>query len=187
MLNRGFTFVEIIIAITVILVGVGIYALVPRIVEEVAFNYDRFVAVQLSREGIELVRALRDNNWLERYEILDNSWKEGLTNCSNGCEMDYTALADKNPPHSTFITWLGTGHYLKINANGFYNYIAGNPSKFKRKITITDLVSPPTPAAAGHVLEVKVEVFWPDYSIAPSPKNYVVMQEQLYNWRGDPE
>jgi len=156
-MNRAFTLIEIIVAIFVMTVGiVGVYALVPKIISITSANTNSFTASQLAREGIELIRNIRDTNWLE-----EDSFNDGLTTCSGGCEIDYD---------DSEFTAYDVGRYLRINANGFYNYdpVSGTNSetKFKRKITIT----PDT-----DILNVKVEVSWAGDSF--------VVEENLYNWQ----
>jgi len=158
-MKKGFTLIEIIVAVSVMTIGiVGIYALVPKVVSVTGANINKFIASQLAREGIEIVRNIRDTNWLE-----DAGFNEGLTTCSGGCEIDYD---------DSGFTAYGGGRYLRTNADGFYNYelVSGtNPeTKFKRKITITSNIN---------VLNVRVEIIW---SGKGSP---FVVQENLYDWR----
>ncbi len=169
--KSGFTLIEIMVAISVMTVGIlGIYALVPHVVSLSGVNLDRFRAVQLAREGIEIIRNIRDTNWLEQRSNPLNSWKEGLTNCSLGCEADYTTPTVEDPTLPSY----NEGRFLYIEGNtGFYKYI-DSPSeddiktKFKRKIIIT-----PNP----NVLNVKVQIIWPGKD---SPFE---VEENLYNWR----
>ncbi len=158
-MKKGFTLLEVIVAISIFLIGiVGVYAVVPRIIAIGQVNVDRFIACQLGREGIEIVRNIRDSNYLEGAV----SWNDGLTDCSGGCEIDY---------NDSGFTAYGDGRYLRINADGFYNYdpVSGiNPeTKFKRKIIITQ--------PEGYILDVQVQVFWSQASST--------VQEILYDWR----
>jgi len=149
----GFTLIEILIAISVLIVGiVGVYAIVPRIVGVTAENRDEFIASQLAQEGLEIVRNMRDSNWLRGV-----AWDSGLNNCSSGCEIDYN--------DASFSSY--ADRFLKIDNNGFYNYDSGEDTKFKRKITITP---------SSNVLDVKVEIFW---SGKGSPFQ---IEEKLYRW-----
>jgi len=151
---KGFTLIEIMVAISVMIIGIlGVYALVPHIISLSGANTDRFRAAQLAREGLELVRNIRDTNSLEGV-----AWDEGLTNCSGGCEIDYN---DSAP-----VTY--GDRYLKIDSDGFYNYENGQETKFKRKIIITP---------NSNVLDVKVQIIWPGKD---SPFE---VEESLYNWR----
>ena len=68
-LLRGFTIIEVIMAIFVLVVGVvGIYSIAPRIVSITSINNRKFIASQLAREGIEIVRNIRDSNWLNGFD-----------------------------------------------------------------------------------------------------------------------
>ncbi len=165
MQNKGFSIPEIMIAIFVVTVGVlGIYALLPHIIGSIFENKDRFIASQLAREGFEIVRNIRDTNWLEdRQPGVSNDWDEDLTGCTAGCEVDYLVSEVIDP---ALDSWTEPGRYLKIDGNGFYSYSAGVETKFKRKVTI----------GAGTVdqLDITTTVFWND--------NFLVIEERLYNW-----
>jgi len=162
----GFTLIEILIAITVITLGiVGFYAAITRVASLTFSNSSRFVASRLAQEGIELVTNIRDTNWIEQTTEPTNPWNEGLTDCSTGCEADYNTPTVEDP----ILTPYGEGRYLRIDDQGFYSYNpTGAQTKFKRKITIT----PDT-----DILKVKVQITWPGKG---SP---LEVEEHLYNWK----
>lgn len=150
----GFSLVEIVIAISVMTIGiVGAYAVMPTMFRNQAINLDEFAASQLAHEGMELVRNLRDNNWLALQD-----WKTGLLGCSIGCEIDYNDAG-----LSSF-----QNRFLLVDTNGFYNYESGQPSKFKRKIIIQE---------QGNALNVKVQLLWAGKG---SPFE---VEENFYDWR----
>lgn len=63
--NKGFTFLETLIAIFVLMVGVlGALIVVESIAFSARFNASKLAATYLAQEGIELVRNKRDSNWL---------------------------------------------------------------------------------------------------------------------------
>ena len=125
----------------------------------------------LAQEGIEIVRNIRDSNWLN-----NRDWKTGLsdenTDCSNGCEADYKI---GTPSWPVLIPWTSDGNYLNIK-NNFYSYDkTGNfsPTKFKRKITITAsglIINP--------VLKVSVLVTWQEKEETFDTE----VEEYLYDW-----
>ncbi len=153
-LTQGFTLIEIIIAISVMTIGiVGSYAVVPVMVRNQAVNLDEFTASQLAHEAMEIVRNFRDTNWLSGFD-----WKTGLLACSSGCEIDYNDTA--------FQTY--QSRFLSIDASGFYNYESVNNSKFKRKIILQTGTS---------ILNAKVQVLWNGKG---SPFE---AEENFYDWR----
>lgn len=163
--NKAFTLIELLVAITVMAVSiVAVYALVPRAIKTSKVNADRFIVAQLANEGIEVIKNIRDTNWLEQMTFPANSWDEGLTNCAAGCEVDYLTPSIQDP----VLPLYETGRYLKVDINGFYNYSSGQQTNFKRKVIIT-------PTGTG--LLVKVEVNWSsDYPAS-------VLEETLYDWK----
>lgn len=153
----GFSLIEAFVAISILMVGVvGSFGVLPTMIKNQTMNADVFTASQLANEGMELVRNLRDNNWL-----LEQAWDGGLNICpaSTGCEIDY------NDPALV----VSQNRFLKIDSNNFYKYDSTEKdSKFKRKITTQK---------TGEILNVKVEVFWNGKG---SP---FLAEGNLYDWR----
>jgi len=155
----GFTLVEVLTAIFVILVGiVGALAVIQQTITYTALSSSRLVASYLAQEGIEIVRNIRDGNWLE-----EAAWDDGLG--GGDWEADYTTQE---------LTDTYDGDFLNIDSNGFYSYSAGSPTKFKRKITIVSDLDGSDPR-----LRVSVLVEWQQVG----KNNQVTAQEYLYNWR----
>jgi prepilin-type N-terminal cleavage/methylation domain-containing protein len=180
--EKGFTIIELIISIFILSIAIvgtfSAFLIMTILTSETA---DRLTATYLAQDGIEIVRNIRDNNWLKmKAGVSGTNWTTGLYNangidcsCSisdcrtKGCEADYTTGTGVSGawPMSP---WAG-GHYLNINTNGFYYYNILNPSqtKFERRIIITpitdiDGVSDPDMSNATHVHIVKVivQVTW---------------------------
>lgn len=167
-MKKGFTLIELMIAIVLMSTGMmAIYALIPHGIKTSITNIDKYTATQLAREGIEIIRNIRDTNWIEQMSSQVAVWDEGLTGCVAGCEVDYITPTVQDPILSVY----GSGRYFKIDSNGFYNYTVGSDTKFKRKITITPV------APAGEALQVIVIVNW-STEYADS-----VLEETLYDWK----
>lgn len=155
---NGFTLVEVLFAIALLILGTSsIFALTQKSNNLSAAARRELEAAYLAQEGLEIVRNIRDGNWLEQRTNPAAAWDAGLTNCAAGCEADYddaglSAYADR---------------FLKLSG-GFYNYESGTNTLYKRKITITkpDLME----------LSVLVEVIRDGVSV-------VVIQTELYDWR----
>ena len=178
-MTKGFTLMEAMVAIFVIITGiVGVMTLITHTITSAQISKDRLTAAYLAQEGIEIVRNIRDTNWLEQYTESTNPWNEGLTGCSGDCEADYfcSTVEDPDPtnPASHYcLASYDSGHFLKINTNDLYNYATGIDTKFKRKITISD------GPISNNSLNVEVEVFWEERGRT----HQVTVKEILYNWR----
>jgi len=159
--QKGFTLLEVLAAIFLITIGVvGTFTLVQKTITFTQVSSSRLTAAYLAQEGIEIVRNIRDSNFLKIHQGVGGvSWNDGLTGCSGDCEADYNDLA--LVPYA--------GRFLKIDA-GFYNYDSGADTLFKRKITITP--------EGTDILKVLVQVQWQERG-----RSYeVIAQENLYNW-----
>jgi len=164
--RRGFTLIEIMVAILVMSVGIlGVFSLVPMAISLGTDNSDKFTASQLALEGLEIVRNIRDSNWLEQNIDPDNAWNEGLMGCADGCEVDYEDVRTNDPTLASY-----SGQPLRIDTNGFFNYYSdGVATKFKRKIIID--------SNTDYVLNISVAMEW------PSKYSPMILQEKLYDWR----
>jgi prepilin-type N-terminal cleavage/methylation domain-containing protein len=163
--QRGFTMIETILAVLIILTGVvGAYGIITNLTSYGMISPNRLSAVYLAKEGIEVVRNIRDTNWLNSY-----SWDNGLVSasCSPGSDENSCIIAwDSMALQSSG----GAVPPLKIDSNGRYNYASGTATIFTRKIKITK-------PASGYLL-VEITVNWSDKG-----KPYSLMtRERLYNW-----
>ena len=149
--QKGFTIVELIIAIVILSFAIiGIYSFFHPAILLVSNFYFRSTADYLAQEGLEVVKNIRDNNILR-----GESWSQGFSSCVAGCQLDYKT---GTPPIGGSVNPLepyNDNNFLNINADGFYSYDAGTPTKFKRKVTITK----PFPSNQD-ILKVVVLVKW---------------------------
>ncbi len=169
--EAGFTLIEMMIAIFVMVVGImGVMSLLQRVIFSSSVSSSRLTAAYLAQEGVEIVRNVRDTNWLEA-RTAANSWDEGLTVCGGaGFIADYSHSYGPNQIDPSFPCY--SGQYLNIDTNGFYGYSSGAQTKFQRKILITQGGSP-------DVQNVLIEINWTDKGASSS----LSVQEDLYNWR----
>lgn len=191
-LKNGFTIIELIISIFILSVAVvGIFSAFSIMTILTSSSKDRLTAAYLSQEGLEIVRNIRDTNWLNidtcvPGDVCPFAWLDGLDMCNNGCQADYTA--------TSMSPWTGSdADYLNINEDGFYVY--GSESslrpKFKRKIIIT-----PVEDAGGnpdHIIKIEVQVSWDEKSnilypiryagdCGQSASNCLKVSATLYDW-----
>jgi len=164
--NSGFTLIECLVAIFLITLGVGgAMAVVNQTTAFTQVASSRLVAAYLAQEGIEIVKNIRDTNFLKIHKgVTGINWDTGLTGCAGGCEADYTMTQNLD-------SWADPGRYLNIDGSGFYSYlVSNNPTKFKRKITITP--------DGTDILKVRVSVSWQERG----GTHQVIAQENLYKW-----
>lgn len=159
--EKGFTLLEMLISIMVITIGVlGIYSAVFKYIKNTQQERENLVASYLCQEGIEIVKNIRDTNWVESA----TTWSDGLTSCSSGCEADYNGI---------LTAWSSPGRYLYIdNSTGLYKYVASPvtgdiKTSYTRKIDIV-------PNGTDE-LDITVYVYW--------ETNTIVVKENLFNWR----
>lgn len=178
--QKGFTIVELIISIFILAFAVvGIYTAFSMTVVLTRDASSRFVAAYLAQEGIEIVRNIRENNWLKMsvLPLEDDSmqWNTGLTGCETGCELDYRTLGTPESPLTPWPASIG-GNILYIGNDFLYSYDIAWPTKFRRKVTIT-LKTP-------DILSISSEVFWEEKSTILGPKTdrSIKAEEDLYDW-----
>lgn len=167
MKKNGFTILEIVLAISILTTTIGAsYILIQQTLVAASISQSKLIAYYLGQEGIEIIRNIRDNNWLLQRENPTISWKEGLE--AGNWEAGYNDLSLNSY----------SDRYLYIEgATGFYDYI-DSPAQgdlktmFKRKILITEIES--------GILEVKSIVDWSERG-----RNHSIeVVDRLYDWYG---
>ncbi len=168
--NKGFTLAELLIAVFVLTSGIiGAYIMIQNSISVATGARMRATASHLAQEGIEIIRNIRDTNFLEKASAPTNEWNEGLS--SGNYQADYFLPRSKDPALSVCPGLCGFSDlwFLRKNNNDFYNYSAGENTVFKRRITIQ---------RQPDVLKIIVTVYWLERSMVKE----VSMQENLYNW-----
>jgi type II secretory pathway pseudopilin PulG len=190
--KNGFTIIELVISIFILSIAViGIFSAFSVMSILTSNASDQLTATYLAQEGMEIVRNIRDTNWLNMDAGIPvgATWLDGLSNCevgSGGCQADYKA---------TSLSPYGAGNYLYTNENGLYVYNPLNPSpiktKFERKIVITPIQD--GDGNSDHIIDVKVQVSWDGkanilYPIAHAGScglyNCITTESTLYDWYG---
>ncbi|MCB9802850.1 prepilin-type N-terminal cleavage/methylation domain-containing protein [Candidatus Nomurabacteria bacterium] len=96
--NQGFTLLEMILALAVVSIGImGAFTLSLANLNTARDNYNRVLAANLAREGVELVRNIRDSNWLKIDNNIDCgagpcTWDQGLSYGTSTINYDDTSL-----------------------------------------------------------------------------------------------
>jgi len=99
--GAGFTILEVIIAIFLITVGlISVYSTATYITSSSRLSKGKLIASQLAQEGVEVVRNIRDQNWMEQ-----RGWLDSLGN-GTYVPVFYTDADDPNDISITpALTW----------------------------------------------------------------------------------
>lgn len=153
--NFGFSIIEVLVAIGVILVSfTGAMGLINKSLAFHDLAYSRLIASYLAQEGIEIVRNIRDNNFIQ-----NTTWNNGLT--IGDYQVQYNDLQLR--PY--------TGENLKLDTvNGVYNYDSGQLTRYNRKIIINQIDS-------EHI-RVQSVVSWNNRG----GQFEIIVEDHLYNW-----
>lgn len=163
--NKGFTLVETLVAISVLLTTlVGPITIASRSLNASFFLREQMVSVYLAQEGIESVLLLRDESALAAEDGIlgdDDAWQwfinldsscKGMTGTTNGCGIDENLdIVDCGIS--------GANCILKINdlsgsEDSFYTHLgSGGSTQFTRKIFLNETIS-------EEEAQVVIEVSW---------------------------
>lgn len=163
--NKGFSLIEVVGALGILVIGmVGLSSLYFQNVRVQQINSNNLIASMLAQEGIELVRNIRDENWLQ-----DVPWNSGFTvpNATTTFAIDYSRATN------TATSIASTTAKLYMNGSGYYtSLVTSTGTPFSRLITVRDF-----PSSSSTV--VKSLVRW-----KRGVQNYDYLAETvLYDWR----
>ena len=174
--NKAFTLVEIIIVAGILSsVLLLVFQTIVSIFESGQAIENSVKASFLAQEGMEIIRAVSDTNWLKNPND-SSKWKDRFFSCgTNICyfRVEYgiepsSGLYKMYPSSSG---WKNSDPYLKIDTQGFYNYSSGQDSIYKRVVILEDISS--------DIVKMTVKVFWKGRFFDREIK----LIDYLYNWK----
>jgi len=163
--NSGISIIEVVVAMMIIAMGmIGVLSLVIQNVESQYINKNVLIASGLAQEGLELVRNVRDLNWLTP----GNTFNQSIVG-DGTFVIDYSG---RNSINTAINSINEAGAKLYVDSNGFYTHVSsGNtPTNFYRLITVVDNTD---------YLDVKCTIRWKD---GTQNHNYTA-ETYLYNWQ----
>ena len=187
--SNGFSVMEVIVAIGIVaIVSAAAFSLLAASLRVNRNIRNALVASSLAEEGMELVRSIRDSNWVTG-NIGDGTtctagsgqWRQGL--CPGTYIMNYSDTA------------LQSGSFLLYrrgsSPTGYYTHssVGNAPTPFRREITITNATDDPLTSRNETIFEVivAVRVYWCRKGDQPCPvaqENSLHVEERLRNWLG---
>ncbi len=172
--NLGISILEVVVAILIITMGmVGVLSLVIQNIQAQYINKNILIATGLAQEGLELVRNVRDLNWLKQGYV----WNQDIV-----ADGTYTIDYRGRSSISQAVNFVGdAGARLYINNEvGLYKNLythasSGNtPTNFYRLITVVE-----NPSPNPNYLYVKCAIRW----LEGSQSHDYTAETYLYNWR----
>ena len=179
--HRGFTIIETLVAITILTTSIvgPMYAIRNALVTSYTAR-DKLIATSLAQESIELIRQIRDNNYLYnlQHESSPKEWTEGL---------DALACYSTNPVNTEFCVTDSTENAvanqiqecdgacgpLYISATNLYtqsNAVGATPTTFYRTVQMYE--------ARPDELRILVTVTWKTNTVQYS----ITVTDVIYNW-----
>lgn len=169
---RGFTLVETLVAITVVVTAmVGPLYAVQQSLNASRTAREQLIASSLAQEGVEYVRTIRDSNYLYVLRTSSpRSWLFGFDG-TGGSENCITAACVIDPTQNTVSRSVGP---LYLSPTNLYTQVAivPTPTKYTRTVLLTPV--------SGSVTEMTLTVI-----VTWTSKNQtrnVTITERLHNW-----
>lgn len=159
--KNGFTMIEMIAALFVVSVGImGIFSLVSQTISYISIISSRLTAIYLSQEGMEIIRNIRDSNFLKINKGEEINWDDSL---SDGEYYNFDYRSQTIPD----ITNCSGNNYLDISGDFYRCFGSG---RFQRKAKITKI--------GNDEIDIEVKVIWSERGRS----HQVLVQESIYQW-----
>ncbi|MDD5535412.1 MAG: prepilin-type N-terminal cleavage/methylation domain-containing protein [Candidatus Pacebacteria bacterium] len=169
--KKGFTLVEALIAMSVLIIGIfSGFVLVTRALYNAAVIQDRLTASFLAQEGVELVRQIRDTNFIKILDNESDNWRDGLE------DGNYIVEAKIRDGSSISLVPIEEGReapnllYNDDVDQRIYNHSIGEETVFNRKIKISSI--------SGDQIMVEVIMNWKTRNIEFD----LIVEDRLFNW-----
>lgn len=171
MTNRGFTIIESLVAIAILLVAIsGSGSAIQTGISSYIFSKDQIIAFYLAQEGFEEIRNIRDTNVLN-----GRNWLSGLAQSSsdpcwfgNACKVEPVVSSG-----ATSCGWPDNCPVLRQDtATGFFGYNGSwSATVFKREIALEQINE--------HEVAISVTVYWSKGIVNRQFK----ARENILNWQ----
>jgi prepilin-type N-terminal cleavage/methylation domain-containing protein len=127
--SKGFTIIESLIALLVLSLSLAPIIAMTTLSSSIGqLIENNLVGSMLAQEGIEIIRAMRDTNWLNN-QLFDY-----------GLVGTWLVESDTGPSKSPISASINDNPFLKTDPDtNLYNYTTGDETIFKRLVTVTKI------------------------------------------------
>ncbi len=162
--KQGFTFIETLVAITVLLIAVvAPMSLSQEGIVAAKLAQDQIVAFYLAQEGVEVVRNMRDENRLSGDDQLDNSLASCVVDPDNAADVGCTVDATNVTSFSfAVVDCTSSCPAIRKDDDFFTHRTSGAyvPTKYVREVRVW-YVEDPSDVGSRKEAVVEVKVTWP--------------------------
>lgn len=166
--NKGFTIVETLVAITILMIAIaGPLTVAFRGLTAAVYAHDQVTASYLAQDAMEYVKNVRDNNWKH-----GQNWLLGISSCTNVNSCAVSTINDAPYPN-VYIGPCSGSCLLYLSDAGYSPASSGaKETQFTRKFYITNF----DPKRDDEVTATVV-VEWKNGTVS----NAVTLSSQLFN------
>lgn len=170
--NKGFSLIGVMLSLTIaVVIMTAVAGLLARSEEVVELSRNKFIAINIAREGLELSRVQRDNN-----AFVEEDWTAEICNDEN--PRDYTI--DVNTDGEINIEESTDGR-LYVN-NGIWSHDSdGEESAYSRTLSVEceNKDNDPTDDTTGNpYVNITSKVSWQ----SRGQDEEITVKEKLYDW-----
>ncbi|MCX6800203.1 MAG: hypothetical protein NT091_03585 [Candidatus Falkowbacteria bacterium] len=170
--QKGFGLIEVTVSIYILVMGLlSLVSLMNQNLRMQDINKNTIIAAQLAQEGVELVRNIRDNNWLNQS---NSNWQQDIIGgLGGGVSMPISIDYNGRSSIKTISDIDDIQAKLYLDSSGYYvNESTGNtPTLFSRMLEKTN--------PSSEYMEIKATVKWSERGTNHDFK----VATRLYNWR----
>ena len=172
MKNKGFTIIESLVAITILLVAIaGTGSAIQTGISSYTYSRNQFIAFYLAQEGFEQIRNIRDENSLN-----NRNWLTGISLDAVNDPCYFGQSCSVEPTIKNYAERCGAPGscpILRQNAtSGFFGYNPTWPrTVFKRNILLTRI--------NDHEVSVEVTIDWSKGVVTRQFK----AKENIFDWQ----
>ena len=210
--KRAFGLVELIMSMTILAIAlVALMNLMTHLIAAAKINQDRIIALNLAREGIEIVRNVRDTNWLTACPTWGGTcthWETagGTSSCclwdsALDSDTDHTFVIDFDPSNNRYIlnytpdsiSNSAADLYIDTTSGLFLTstYAAGGSSisNFERLITVdyicrdADDTNEQVVTSGGCGAQKKIGIQVTSTAEWDTTNKSITLVDKLYNWK----